>query len=67
MEVLNRCPACRGWMVLDRDHEGWHVICQKCGYSHNLSTNEIVIEKRKDGVWENFPSVLFPERVRKGV
>jgi len=35
---LDRCPKCKGYMMLQRDNYGWYEECLQCGYTHDLLT-----------------------------
>jgi hypothetical protein len=52
MDKLNRCPKCNGWVILDRRQFGWHFACLQCGFFHDLSRNEVVIERKNNWTWE---------------
>jgi hypothetical protein len=51
MAILNRCPQCKGWMILDGNHGIWHVACLQCEYAHFLDDREVVIERKNDETW----------------
>jgi hypothetical protein len=52
MAILNRCPECGEWMVLDGNHGEWQVVCLQCDYSRYLGNKEVVTERRNGEIWE---------------
>lgn len=40
MEIsrLDRCPKCKGYVMLQKDRYGWYEQCLQCGYTHDLLT-----------------------------
>ena len=40
MEIsrLDRCPKCKGYVMLQKDNYGWYEECLQCGYVHDLLT-----------------------------
>lgn len=40
MEIsrLDRCPKCKGYVMLQRDRYGLYEECLQCGYVHDLLT-----------------------------
>jgi hypothetical protein len=59
MSILNRCPKCKGWMILDGNHGIWQVTCLQCDYSHYLDNGEIMIERKNDETWEKMEVPSF--------
>jgi len=37
---FNRCPRCKGTLVLDKDLYGWYEECIQCGYLHDIERND---------------------------
>ena len=35
---LDRCPKCKGYVMLQKDNYGWYEECLQCGYVHDLLT-----------------------------
>ncbi len=44
------CPRCRGYIVIDRDVDGWYEMCLQCGYLRDLKS--IVKARRRAKVEE---------------
>jgi hypothetical protein len=35
---LERCPKCKGYIMLQKDSYGLYEQCLQCGYTHDLLT-----------------------------
>jgi len=33
---FNKCPKCKGNIMLDKDQYGWYEQCLQCGYLHDM-------------------------------
>ena len=31
-----KCPRCRGFVIIDRDLDGWYQQCLQCGYHRDI-------------------------------
>jgi len=38
MRRFNRCPRCKGNVLLDKDQHGWYEQCLQCGYIRDLKS-----------------------------
>ena len=52
MEIsrLDRCPKCKGYVMLQRDSYGWYEECLQCGYVHDLLTFAEAEQRRAEGI-----------------
>ena len=56
MEIprLDRCPKCKGHLLLEKDRFGLYQQCLQCGYLHDLKTFPLIdrqeIEEEKESV-----------------
>jgi hypothetical protein len=62
MDKVNRCPICQGWMILDRNSNGWHIACLHCRFYRDLDNNEIIVYRENNQIWERvqFQNILMP-------
>jgi hypothetical protein len=38
IQLLERCPRCKGRLLLEKDRYGLYEQCMQCGYIHDLQT-----------------------------
>ncbi len=36
-----RCPRCKGFVITDRDPNGWYEQCIQCGYHRDVEIYEL--------------------------
>jgi len=44
----DRCPKCKGYLILERDNYGLYKQCLQCGFIHDLSTVDHVSKQQAE-------------------
>jgi Zn ribbon nucleic-acid-binding protein len=60
---LDRCPKCKGYVMLQRDNYGWYEECLQCGYVHDLLTVAEAEQRRVEEVMKEVISGLQSQMV----
>ena len=42
---LERCPKCKGHLILEKDNYGVYQQCLQCGYLHDIKTFSVIGEQ----------------------
>ena len=45
---LDRCPKCKGYVILQKDGYGLYEECLQCGYVHDLLTAAEAEQRRAE-------------------
>jgi hypothetical protein len=55
--MVNRCPKCKGWMILNREVYRWFSECLQCSYRSVIKNRDLVIEKKNNMIWERVQNI----------
>jgi hypothetical protein len=45
MSTINKCPRCKGWIIVNNDCYGLYLACLQCSYHRDIDKEAIIIKR----------------------